>query len=91
MLVREIFRSKEEFSINVTEVKIIKGTVITLNKLIIAVSEIERATSPLANEVNILDVTPPGAAAMIMTPIANSGDIGHSLTRINAIIGSKII
>jgi hypothetical protein len=90
-LVKEIFRSKPEFSINVNDVKIMKGTVITLNKLIIAVSEIERATSPLANEVNILDVTPPGAAAMIMTPIANSGDIGHNLTRINAIIGSKII
>jgi len=90
-LVKEISRSKAELSINIIEVKIIKGTVITLNKLIIAVSEIERATSPLANEVNILDVTPPGAAAMIMTPIANSGDIGHNLTRINAIIGSKII
>jgi hypothetical protein len=91
ILVKEISRSKAELSINIIEVKIIKGTVITLNKLIIAVSEIERATSPLANEVNILDVTPPGAAAMIMTPIANSGDIGHNLTRINAIIGSKII
>jgi hypothetical protein len=90
-LVKEISTSKPEFSINIIEVKIIKGTVITLNKLIIAVSEIERATSPLANEVNILDVTPPGAAAMIMTPIASSGDMGHNLTRINAIIGSKII
>jgi hypothetical protein len=59
-LVKEISRSKAELSINIIEVKIIKGTVITLNKLIIAVSEIERATSPLANEVNILDVTPPG-------------------------------
>ncbi len=91
ILVSEIFRSKLESSINVNDVKIIKGTVITLSKLIIAVSEIERATSPLANEVNILEVTPPGAAAMIITPIANSGDTENNLTRINAIIGNKII
>tara|TARA_B100001123_G_C15154803_1_gene965010 strand:+ start:559 stop:1005 length:447 start_codon:yes stop_codon:yes gene_type:complete len=91
ILVSEIFRSKVEFSINVKEVKITKGTVITLNKLIIAVSEIERATSPLANEVSIFDVTPPGAAAIIITPMASSGDIGHIFTKIKAIIGSKII
>ena len=57
------------------EVTIIKGTVITLSKLIIAVSDIERATSPLAKEVSILEVTPPGAAAIIITPIASSGEI----------------
>ena len=91
ILVSEIFKSKPEFSINIIDVKIIKGTVITLNKLIIAVSEIERATSPLANEVNILDVTPPGAAAIIITPMASSGDIGHNFIRINPITGSKII
>ena len=56
---------------NPTEVTIIKGTVITLSKLIIAVREIERATSPLAKEVSILEVTPPGAAAIIITPIAS--------------------
>ena len=74
-----------------TEVKTINGIVITLNKLIIAVSDIERATSPFAKEVNKLDVTPPGAAAIIITPIASSGEIGHIFTRRKAIIGSKII
>ena len=76
---------------NPTDVKTINGIVITLSKLIIAVSEIERATSPFAKEVSMLDVTPPGAAAIIITPIANSGAIGHIFTRIKAIIGSKII
>ena len=76
---------------NPTDVKTINGIVITHSKLIIAVSDIERATSPFAKEVNMLDVTPPGAAAIIITPIANSGAIGHIFTRIKAIIGSKII
>ena len=76
---------------NPTDVKTINGIVITLSKLIIAVSEIERATSPFAKEVSMLDVTPPGAAAIIITPIANSGDVAHIFTRIKAIIGSKII
>ena len=70
----------------------INGSVITHNKLIIAVSDIERATSPFAKEVNMLDVTPPGAAAIIITPITNSGAMeGHIFTRMNAITGSKII
>jgi hypothetical protein len=76
---------------NSTEVKTINGIVITHNKLIIAVSDIERATSPFAKEVNKFEVTPPGAAAIIITPIASSGDTDHVFTRINAIIGSKII
>ncbi len=76
---------------NPTDVKTINGIVITHNKLIIAVSDIDSATSPFANEVNRLDVTPPGAAAIIITPIANSGAMGHIFTRINAITGSKII
>ena len=78
---------------SVTDVKTINGIVITHNKLIIAVSDIDRATSPFAKEVSKLEVTPPGAAAIIITPIANSGAIGHGhiFTRINAIIGSKII
>ena len=79
---------------NFAEVKIIKGIVITHNKLIIAVSDIERATSPFAKEVSKFDVTPPGAAAIIITPIANSGDIAHifnqAIARISAIIGSSI-
>ena len=41
--------------------------------LVIAVKEIERATSPLAIEANILDVAPPGTAAISITPTANSG------------------
>ena len=45
----------------------------------------------LEKDVSKLDVTPPGAAAIIITPIANSGAIGHIFTRINATIGSKII
>ena len=42
----------------------IKGIVITLSKLMIAVREIDKATSPFAKEVNMFDVTPPGAAAL---------------------------
>ena len=74
-----------------TDVRTINGIVITLSKLIIAVNDIERATSPFAKEVNKFEVTPPGAAAIIITPIANSGAMDHIFTRINAIIGSKII
>ena len=73
------------------EVKTIKGTVITLSKLIIAVNDIDNATSPFAKEVSILEVTPPGAAAIIITPMASSGEIGHNLTNMNATIGSNII
>tara|TARA_B100000029_G_scaffold457130_1_gene485628 strand:- start:1939 stop:2343 length:405 start_codon:yes stop_codon:yes gene_type:complete len=76
--------------INSTDVKTINGIVITQSKLIIAVKDIERATSPFAKEVNKFEVTPPGAAAIIITPIASSGDIGHIFTRRNATIGSKI-
>ncbi len=65
--------------------------VIILTILIIAVNEIDSATSPRAKEVNIFEVTPPGAAAIIITPTASSGDIGHSLTNMKATIGSNII
>ena len=44
------------------ERKTIKGTDIILIMLIMAVSDIDRATSPSANLVSIFDVTPPGAA-----------------------------
>ena len=91
MLTREISWVTFVLLNNPTDVKTINGIVITLNKLIIAVSDIERATSPFAKEVSMLDVTPPGAAAIIITPIANSGAIGHIFTRTKAIIGSKII
>ena len=43
-------------------------------KLVSAVNEIERATSPFAILVRTFDVTPPGAAAIIMRPKANSGE-----------------
>ena len=66
------------------------GIVITLKILIIAVSEIDKATSPFAKEVKTLDVTPPGAAAIIITPIASSGGNGHTKISINPTIG-KII
>ena len=52
--------------------KIINGTVIILNKLINAVSDTESATSPPANFVRTFEVTPPGAAAINITPKAIS-------------------
>ena len=70
---------------------IIKGIVKTHSKLIIAVREIDKATSPFAKEVRIFEVAPPGAAAIIITPIANSGLNGQKLTNNNAINGSAII
>ena len=91
MLINEISWVMFDSVSSVTDVKTINGIVITHNKLIIAVSDIDSATSPFAKEVNKLDVTPPGTAAIIITPIANSGAIGHIFTRINAIIGSNII
>ena len=91
ILIKEISSTTFVLLNNPTDVKTINGIVITLSKLIIAVSDIERATSPFAKEVSMLEVTPPGAAAIIITPIANSGAIGHTFTRIKAIIGSKII
>jgi hypothetical protein len=48
----------------------INGTDIMLNKLVTAVNEIDKATSPLANFVNTFEVTPPGAAAIIIKPMA---------------------
>ena len=91
MLANEMFCDIFSEPNNPKEVTIIKGTVTTLNKLITAVSEIERATSPLANEVRMFDVTPPGAAAIIITPIASSGEMGQTKTKIKAITGSKTI
>ena len=65
----------------------IKGIVKTHNKLIIAVREIDKATSPFAKEVNIFEVAPPGAAAKIITPTAIIGFKGHTKTKINATRG----
>jgi hypothetical protein len=61
-----------------------------LNKLTIAVKLTDRATSPSANLVRILEVTPPGAAAITITPKAISGGSEIILIKIKAIIGSKI-
>ena len=72
------------------DVKIIKGTEIILIKLIIAVKEIDKATSPSANLVNIFDVTPPGAAAIIITPIAISGGVFKMIINKYATIGRII-
>ena len=41
-----------------------------LIKLTTAVKEIDKATSPSANLVNTFEVTPPGAAAIIIKPTA---------------------
>ena len=49
-----------------------KGTDIILIKLITAVKDIDKATSPFANFVITFEVTPPGAAAIIIIPIAIS-------------------
>ena len=72
------------------EIPKINGIVITLKILITAVKDIDNATSPFANEVSILEVAPPGAAANIITPIAISGDNGQIDTKMRATIG-KII
>ena len=73
------------------EIKTMTGIVIVLTKLITAVKDTDKATSPFAKEVIIFEVAPPGAAAISMTPIASSGDIGQIITRINATIGNMII
>ena len=67
------------------------GIVMTLNRLTTAVSEIDNATSPRAKAVKIFDVTPPGAAAIIMTPSASSGCNGHTLMSTKAMAGNKTI
>ena len=64
---------------------------ITDKILITAVKEMDKATSPLAKEVKIFDVAPPGAQAIIITPIAISGGNGHIKTKIIATRGSIII
>ena len=62
------------------EVITTKGTEIILTKLVIAVREIDNATSPLANFVKTFDVTPPGAAAIIIKPT----DIGSGRSKTTA-------
>ena len=53
-----------------------------LIKLIIAVREIDNATSPLQNFVRTFEVTPPGAAAIIITPKANSAGVLKVLIKV---------
>jgi hypothetical protein len=72
------------------EVKITKGTVRMLRILTMAVKLTDKATSPLANFVNTFEVTPPGAAAITITPKAISRGIGIILIKIKAIIGNRI-
>ena len=72
------------------DLKTIKGTEIILTKLMIAVNETDNATSPLANLVNTFDVTPPGAAAIIITPNANSNGVLNILISTKATIGRII-
>ena len=72
------------------DVKTINGTDIMLIKLIIAVSDIDNATSPFANFVKTFDVTPPGAAAIIIKPKAISTGNLSIKTKINATIGKRI-
>ena len=63
-----------------------KGTDTMLIKLTIAVKEIDKATSPFANFVKTFDVTPPGAAAIIIKPTA----IGAGKFNIKAIPNATI-
>ena len=60
-----------------------------LSKLTTAVNVTDKATSPLANLVNMFDVTPPGAAAITITPKAISGGKVIILINIKATIGSS--
>ena len=61
-----------------------------LTRLMIAVNETDNATSPLANLVSTFEVTPPGAAAIIITPNASSKGVLNILINIKATIGRII-
>ena len=58
-----------------------------LIKLAKAVKDIERATSPSANLVNTFEVTPPGAAAINITPKASSIGVFKMIINRYPIIG----
>ena len=60
-----------------------------LIKLVIAVKDIERATSPLANFVSTFEVTPPVAAAINITPKANSTGVLKIIIKKYATMGSN--
>ena len=72
------------------DLKIMKGTEIILIKLIIAVKDIDNATSPFANFVITFEVTPPGAAAIIITPTAITVGKFNISTRMYAMTGNSI-
>jgi hypothetical protein len=76
--------------IKLAELNTINGTIKIANKLTTAVKETDNATSPFANFVKTLEVTPPGAAAIIITPMAISIGIGIIKMSPKAIMGSKI-
>ena len=77
---------------NITiENETIIGIVITDKRLIIAVKETDNATSPFAKEDIMLEVAPPGAAAINITPIASSWERGQINTSNKATIGRMII
>ena len=69
--------------------KTINGTEIMLIKLIIAVNEMDKATSPFANLVITFVVTPPGAAAIIIMPNAISTGKFNINIKIYATIGKS--
>ena len=85
--------SEEELLVNILrELNTTIGMVKTHKRLINAVKDTDKATSPLANEVIILEVAPPGADAINITPIANSGDDGRKIkTKNNAVKGKIMI
>ena len=58
-------------------------------RLLLAVNELESATSPLAYLVIIFVVTPPGAIAIKINPTFNSTGIGITRANIKAIVGKK--
>ena len=72
------------------DVKTINGTEIILIKLPTAVREIDNATSPFANLVKTFEVTPPGAAAIIIKPSAISIGNLNMIVMIYATIGKRI-
>ena len=67
----------------------ITGKVNTASKLMTAVSETDKAVSPLARYVNKLEVTPPGQAEIIITPTAKFGSNGHIDNKVKATMGKK--
>ena len=68
-----------------------RGIVNEVTRLDIDVRLIERATSPLAKCVNILEVVPLGVNEMIIKPTASSGSKLKAIANNMAINGNAII